>query len=72
MTLDQSALSELLDAIRAGGNLDVVRAAVATMLQALISLEATLGDRCRPLRAQRIAGDAPQRRAASHFVDQGR
>jgi putative transposase len=41
MTLDQSALSELLDAIRAGGDLDVVRAAVATMLQALIDLEAT-------------------------------
>jgi putative transposase len=40
MTLDQSALSELLDAIRAGGDLDVVRAAVATMLQALMDLEA--------------------------------
>jgi putative transposase len=41
MALDQSALSDLLDAIRAGGDLDVVRAAVETMLQALIDLEAT-------------------------------
>ena len=39
MALDQSALSELLDAIRAGGDLDVVRSAVEMMLQALIDLE---------------------------------
>jgi putative transposase len=40
MALDQSALSELLDAIRAGGELDVIRSAVEVMLQALIELEA--------------------------------
>jgi putative transposase len=40
MALDQSALTELLDAIRAGGDLDVVRTAVEMMLQALIDLEA--------------------------------
>jgi hypothetical protein len=32
MALDQSALSELLDALRAGGDLDVVREALALML----------------------------------------
>ena len=36
MALDQSALSELLDALRAGGDLDVVREALALVLQALI------------------------------------
>jgi putative transposase len=41
MTREQSALTELLDAIRAGGDLDVVRSAVEVMLQALIDLEAT-------------------------------
>jgi transposase-like protein len=40
MALEQSALSELLDAIRAGGDLDVVRSAVEVVLQALIDLEA--------------------------------
>ena len=41
MALDQSALSELLDALRAGGDLDVVREALALVLQALIEAEAT-------------------------------
>jgi putative transposase len=40
MALEQSALSELLDAVRAGGDLDVVCSAVEMMLQALIALEA--------------------------------
>jgi putative transposase len=40
MALDQSALSELLDALRAGGDLDVVREALALVLQALIEAEA--------------------------------
>jgi putative transposase len=41
MALDQSALSELLDALRAGGDLDVVREGLALVLQALIEAEAT-------------------------------
>ena len=41
MALDKSALSELLDALRAGGDLDVVREALALVLQALIEAEAT-------------------------------
>src|SRR3970040_1150676 len=41
MALSQSALSELLDAIRAGGSVDVMREAMALALQELIELEAT-------------------------------
>jgi putative transposase len=41
MALDQSALSELLAALRAGGDLDLVREALALVLQALIDAEAT-------------------------------
>ena len=40
MALDQSALSELLDALRAGGDLDVFREGLALVLQALIDAEA--------------------------------
>jgi putative transposase len=40
MTLSQSALSELLDAIRAGGSVDVMREAMTLVLQELIELEA--------------------------------
>ena len=41
MALSQSALSELLDAIRAGGSVDVMRDAMALVLQELIELEAS-------------------------------
>ena len=41
MTLSQSALSELLDAIRSGGGEDVLRDAMTLVLQELIELEAT-------------------------------
>src|SRR2546428_536811 len=40
MALSQSALSELLDAIRAGGSEDVMREAMSLVLQQLIELEA--------------------------------
>jgi hypothetical protein len=49
MALSQSALSELLDAIRAGGSVDVMREAMTFVLQELIELEAgqAIGaDRC--------------------------
>lgn len=48
MALDQSALSELLDALRAGGDLDVVREALGLVLQALIEAEATQHIGARP------------------------
>jgi putative transposase len=41
MTLSQSALSELLDAIRAGDGTDVLRDAMTLVLQELIELEAS-------------------------------
>jgi transposase-like protein len=41
MALSQSALSELLDAIRAGGSVDVMREAMTLVLQELIELEAS-------------------------------
>ncbi len=41
MALSQSALSELLDAIRAGGSVDVMRDAMTLVLQELIELEAS-------------------------------
>jgi transposase-like protein len=40
MAFPQSALSELLDAIRAGGSVDVMREAMTLVLQELIELEA--------------------------------
>jgi len=40
MALDKDALSELLDALRAGGDIDVVRAGMQLVAQALIELEA--------------------------------
>jgi hypothetical protein len=41
MALDQSAIADLLDALRAGGDLDVIREGLALVLQALIEAEAT-------------------------------
>ena len=40
MALDKDALSELLDALRAGGDLDLVCSGLQLVLQALIELEA--------------------------------
>ena len=41
MALDKSAIADLLDALRAGGDLDLVREGLALVLQALIDAEAT-------------------------------
>ena len=41
MALPQSALSELLEAVRAGGDTDVLRDAMRLVLQELIELEAS-------------------------------
>src|SRR6266508_2563801 len=48
MALDQSALSDLLAALRAGGDLDVVREALGLVLQALIDAEDTQHIGARP------------------------
>ena len=49
MALDKDALSGLLDALRAGGDIDVVRVGMQLVAH-------------RPLRATRRAPDAPKRR----------
>jgi putative transposase len=41
MALDKSAIADLLDALRAGGDLDSIREGLAVVLQALIDAEAT-------------------------------
>ena len=41
MALAQFDLSELLDALRAGGDVDLIRSSVELVLQALIDVEAT-------------------------------
>ena len=41
MTLDRSDISELLEALRAGGGFDMVRRGVELVLQALTEVEAT-------------------------------
>jgi putative transposase len=48
MALSKSALSELLDALHAGGDLDVIREGLALVLQALIEVEATQHIGARP------------------------
>ncbi len=45
MALAHSDLSELLDALRAGGDVDLIRSSVEMVLQALIDAEATEVDR---------------------------
>jgi hypothetical protein len=40
MTLTQCGVCELLDAVRAGGGIDVIRRSVEPILQALIEAEA--------------------------------
>ena len=70
MALDQSALSELLDALRAGGDLDVVREGLALVLQALIEAEAA--QQIGAGRYERSAGPPSQRQPGPAAVDQGR
>jgi putative transposase len=48
MALSKSALSDLLDALRAGGDLDLIREGLALVLQALIDAEATQHIGARP------------------------
>ena len=53
MALDKSAIADLLDALHAGGDLDVIREGLALVLQALIEAEAV----------QHIGADRYQRSA---------
>ena len=59
MTLGQSDVYELLDAIRAGGDIDMIRKGVELVLQALIDTEAT--ERIGAARYERTATRTTQR-----------
>ena len=59
MALSESALSELLDAFRAGDGVDLVRDAVQMVLQELIELEAT--DVIGAARYERVEGRTTER-----------
>ena len=59
MTLGQSDVYELLDAIRAGGDIDMIRKGVELVLQALIDTEAT--ERIGAARYERTATRTNQR-----------
>ncbi len=59
MALDQSALTDLLDALRAGGDLDFLREATQLVLQALTDLEAI--QRIGAARYERIDNRTTQR-----------
>jgi len=57
MAMSQSALSELLDAICAGGSIDVMREAMAVVLQELIEL---VGRARRGWRPEQATGASAQ------------
>jgi putative transposase len=59
VTLTQSDVTELLDAIRAGGDIDVIRKGVELVLQALIDAEAT--ERIGAARYERTESRTTQR-----------
>ena len=56
MTLYQSDVLELLEAIRAGGDIDAIRRGAELVYQALIEAEATEEIGAGPLRTHRGAG----------------
>lgn len=71
MALSDSALSELLDALRVGDGTDLVRELAQWALHQLIEARGRREDRSRPLRALRDPGDPPQRHAPDDVVDEG-
>ena len=72
MTLSQSAVSDLLDAFRAGDGVDLIRESVRLVLQELIETEADRDDRRRPLRTLRRPHRRTQRSPAAPVGHPGR
>ena len=70
--LHSSDLSELLDALRAGGDIDLIRSSVEMVLQALIDAEATEVIGAGPSRAHREPHEPTQRDSPEVVVDEGR
>ncbi len=65
MALSQSAVSELLEALRTGDRVDLIREWVRMVMQELIEAEATERIGARLLRTHRHPHDGTQRRAAT-------
>ena len=63
MALSQFDLSELLEALRVGGDVDLIRSSVEMVLQALIDAEATEGDRRSPSRTLGESHESAERHA---------
>ena len=72
MALSQSALSELLDAFRAGDGVDLIRESVRVVLQELIEVEATEVIGAGRYERTDDAGHRTQRVPAAAVDDQGR
>jgi hypothetical protein len=70
MTLSQSAVSDLLDAFRAGDGVDLIRESVRLVLQELIEVEAT--EVMAPLRMSAVRAVSLSATAAGHACWQPR
>ena len=72
MTLSQFDLSELLDALHAGGDVDLIRSSVEMVLQALIDAEATEVIGAGPHERTRESHESTQRDSPEAVGDEGR
>ena len=72
MTLSQSAVSDLLDAFRAGDGVNLIRDAVQLVLQEMIETEAGRAHRRWPLRTLRGPRHRTQRSPPTPAGDPGR
>ena len=72
MTLSQSAVSDLLDAFRAGDGVDLIRESVRLVLQELIETELTETIGAGRFERIRAAHERTQREPATPVGDQGR
>ena len=72
MALDDSALSELLAAFRAGEGVDLIRDAVRLVMQELIEVEATEVIGAKPYERTDDPGERTERAPAADVGDPGR
>ncbi len=72
MALPQSALSELLEAFRAGDGVDLIRESVHLVLQELIEAEATERIRAAPYERTESRVTDRKRQPSEVDLDQGR
>jgi hypothetical protein len=72
MAHEEFDLSELLDALRAGGDIDIIRRSVEMVLQALIDTRTDRHHRRRSARAGREPHEPAQRQPSTAAVHEGR